>query len=132
MRSADTASDALTTTGSKTLDLVTFGLLLLLLLVSAARLRVYHRITVMDIRVERLDPDGSTHAMDTPREVGARRLSSTTPDVALSHVSDLIRRQQPDRLVARGATAGTRFRWTIRYGWNSPRLSHATEIVVAP
>lgn len=119
-----------TATGSKPLDLAVFGALVLLLLVSTPRLRVYHRITVMEVRVERVYPDGTTHAIATPNAVGTRRLALTTPDAALPRLSDQIRQYMRTSPMMREAVPGERVRWTIRYAYNSPQLDREAEIVV--
>jgi hypothetical protein len=119
-----------TATGSLAIDLVAFGLLASVLLVSAPRLRVYHRITVMDVRLERVWPDGSTEPVEVPRQIGSRRLSLLSAADAVPELSAFIRAYAATDPMVRDAVPGTRFRWTVTYGQNSPRLDRTSEIVI--
>jgi hypothetical protein len=84
----------------------------------------------MDVRVERVYPDGTALTITTPSAVGTRRLALTTPEVALPRLSDEIRRHVQSAPMMREAAAGERLRWTIRYAYNSPQPDREMEIVV--
>ena len=109
------------------------GLLAVCVVVSAPALRVYHRITVIDLTVVRIDPDGSRHPLPTPDDVWERRrrgrLAQQRPADMLRMLEDAIRRFGREDPSMAAAVAGTRFEWTIRYSENTPRLDRQAVIV---
>jgi hypothetical protein len=89
-------------------------------------LRVYYRVTVMDLSVVRIESDGRRSPVPTPSSIwnpaarvrAARRPPSTTVRALDLRIQQLMR---GDPAIA-AAPPGTLFEWTIRYSENSTRL----------
>jgi hypothetical protein len=117
----------MTVTRSKLLDSLVFGALLVGLLLLAPRLRVYYRITVMQVQVDRLGPDGVPERVPTPGALEGLHLHQEPPAIALRTLSEKIRRHVRQRLP--GEDDG-RLRWTIRYSFNSTARDREVEVPV--
>jgi hypothetical protein len=114
--------------GSRPRDLVAVGLLTLLVLVSSPALRVYHRVTVMDLSVVRIESDGRRSPEPAPSAIwnaGARVSAAHRPPGktidALKRQIDGVMRDDPLRAAL---APGGRIEWIIRYSENNTRLDH--------
>jgi hypothetical protein len=120
-------------TGSRTRDLAICGLLALFVVVSAPALRVYYRITVVDLTVVRIDPDESRHPLPTPEGIWEprrrSRLARQRPAAMLRMLEQAIHRFANEDPSMAAVVAGTRFEWTVRYSENTPRLDRHAVIV---
>ena len=108
--------------GSRSRDLAAFGLVLVFLLGTSFTLRVYYRITVYEIELVRVAPDGSRTLLETPESIHALQLWHLPPESVLAHLeehfSDLAagNRWRVDLLT------GHRLEWTVRYSFNSAAM----------
>jgi hypothetical protein len=109
------------------------GLTLLVVLL-APTVRVYSRVTVAEVTLTRIDPDGTRQALPVPAEVwgdGRRRIAARQrPAAMLQSQEALIRRFMATDPRPAASPPGTRFEWRIRYAENSTRLDRAVVIVV--
>jgi hypothetical protein len=115
--------------GSRRRDLLAAAVLALLVLAGSPFLRVYHRITVMDVSVVRIEPDGRRIPIPTPSSLwnpGVRVLAAQRSPGAAVRAADLRIRQvmRSDPAIA-AAPPGTRFEWLIRYSENSAGLDRS-------
>lgn len=121
-------------TGSRSRDLFVCGLLLLFVMVTAPALRVYDRVTVIDLTVVRIDPDGTRRPLPTPERVWERRhrgrLARQPPATMLRMLEQAIHRFAREDPSMAAVAAGTRFEWTVRYSENTPRLDRQAVIVI--
>lgn len=120
-------------TGSRLGDLVVCGLLFVFVMVSAPALRVYYRVTVIDLTVVRIDPDGTRSPLPTPERVWDQRrrgrLAHQPPSTMLRLLEQAIHRFVREDPSMAAVAAGTRFEWTVRYSENTPRLDRQAVIV---
>jgi hypothetical protein len=112
--------------GSRQRDLLAVVLLTLLVLAGSPFLRVYHRVTLIDLSVVRIEPDGRRTALPTPpslrRGPGRPWAEQRGTAAAIGALEARIQRlMRADPAIAT-APPGTRFEWTIRYSKNSTRL----------
>jgi hypothetical protein len=123
--------------GSRRRDLLAAVVATLLVLAGSPFLRVYHRITLVDVSVVRIEPDGRRIPMPTPSSLwnrGARSLVAQRSVRAAVRAADLRIQQvmRSDPAIA-AAPPGTRFEWVIRYSENSARLDRsAVHVYPAP
>ena len=112
--------------GSRRADLLAAGVLALLVLAGSPFVCVYHRVTLMDVSVVRIEPGGRRTAVSTPSRLGHRRAGPWAvprgPAAALRALEARIHRLMRAEPAMATAPAGTRFEWTIRYSGNSTRL----------
>lgn len=127
--SATTAEASRYCLGSRRADLLAVGALALLVLAGAPFVCVYHRVTLMDLSVVRIEPDGRRTAMSVPSSLGHRRARPWAvqrgPAAAVRALEARIRRLMRADPAMATAPPGTRFEWTIRYSENSTRLDRA-------
>jgi len=128
--------DARYALGSRRRDVVAFVSLALLVVIAAPFLRVYYRVTVAEVTLTRIDPDGTRHRLAVPDEVwNARRrvvAGRQRPAAMLRSQEALIRRFMATDARLASSPPGTRFEWRIRYAENSTRLDRDALIVVSP
>ncbi len=112
--------------GSRRADLLATGVLALLVLAGSPFVCVYHRITLLDVSVVSIAPDGRRTAMPVPPSLGHRRARPWAvqqgPAAAVRALEARIRRLTRAEPAMATAPPGTRFEWTIRYSENSTRL----------
>jgi len=109
-------------------DMVVFITLLVLMILLSERLRVYYSITVVDVTVARILPNGRLETLPTPRVFARPGGGFWSPE----RVVDLVRPQIDSYMRSSAWSAeapGTRFEWTIRWARNSTRLSQLCRYV---
>jgi hypothetical protein len=116
-------------TRSRLLDIGLFGFILLLILLLSPRLRVYYRVTVVDVTVEEIQPSGTRRALPTPAELirpGAGYWDGDSlVDRLAPRISEYMKRSEwPSRV-----PPGTRYEWRVRWSENSTKLDQAELIV---
>lgn len=116
-------------TRSRRLDVALFLLILLLMLALCPRLRVYYRVTVVEVEVERVLPDGRREALATPRDFAQVGNGYWPGDAIAERLSPRIDQYMKSSTWASEAPAGTRFEWTIRWAENSTRLDQVDRVV---
>jgi len=121
--------------GSRRRDLLAVALWTLLVLAGSPFLRAYHRVTVMDLSVVRIEPAGQRTPMATPPALWNRAArggaARKTPAAAVQALEQQIRQLMRSDLAIASAPPGTRFEWTIRYSENSVRLDRSAVYVYA-
>lgn len=116
-------------TGSRRRDLLLLFSILSLMLLLSPRLRVYYQVTVVDVSVERISPDGRAVALATPRSLSHPGNGYWRGDSLMSRLEPRIRRYMERSDWSHDATAGTRFVWTVRWSDDSTRLDQMERIV---
>ena len=126
-------TDFPTATGSRRRDLATGLAILLVSLALAPNLRVYYRVTVVDLTVEQVDPDGTRRPMRPPETVWGPaprgRLARQEPARMLRTLERSIDRFMREDPAAAALRPGIRLEWIVRYSENSPRLDRRAVIV---
>lgn len=120
--------------GSRRGDLLAVGVLALLVLVGSPFVSVYHRVTLLDLSVVRIEPDGRRTVMSIPPSLWHRRPArpwavQREPTAAVRALEARIRRLTRADPAMATAPPGTRFEWTIRYSENSTRLDRTAVCV---
>jgi hypothetical protein len=112
--------------GSRRRDLLAVALSALLVLAGSPSLRVYGRVTVMDLSVMRIEPDGRRTPVAPPAWIWSRaaraRAARRRPRATLRTLELRIQQVMRGDPAFAAAPPGTRFEWTIRYSENSARL----------
>ena len=112
--------------GSRRADLLAAGVLALLVLAGSPFVGVYHRLTVLDVSLVSIGPDGRRTALSVPPSLGHRRAYPWAvqrgPAAAVRALEARIDRLMRADPAMATAPTGTRFEWTIRYSENSARL----------
>ena len=110
-------------------DLVIFLLLVGLIIVTSYRLRVYFRVTVVEVSLIRIAPNGIRQVLPTPKQF-RRMWSATEPTrVALDLLERNINEYMYKSSLLSHAEPGTRFDWLIRYAFNSTLLDKQLVLV---
>lgn len=99
------------------------------MLLLSPRLRVYYRVTVVDVSVERIDLDGTRHALATPGPLQRLGHGYWRSDEVEHGARKRIDRLMRDARFLRDAPPGTRFQWLVRWSENSARLDQRALIV---
>jgi hypothetical protein len=108
---------------------VLFFSILGLMLLCAPELRVYYQVTVVEVSVERVTPDGQRIELPTPPRFAQPGYGYWRGDVLMSRLEPRIRDYMRSSHWAREAQPGTRFVWTVRWSENSTRLDQVDRIV---
>ncbi len=111
-----------TVTAAPARDLVTFIALLVVMLLLSERLRVYYEVTVVDVTVARILPNGREETLPTPRVFARPGSGFWRPEKVVDLVKPEIENYMRSSAWSSEAAAGTRFVWTIRWARNSTRL----------
>ncbi|HTL28004.1 MAG TPA: hypothetical protein VL282_02235, partial [Tepidisphaeraceae bacterium] len=101
-------------TGSRAVDLTIFLVMLGLMLAAAPRLRVYFQVTMVDVSVMRIAPDGSQLELATPTPFKHVGDGYWRGDVLMERLRPQIDSYMRTSQWMRDAAAGTRFEWTVR------------------
>lgn len=115
--------------GSRKVDFLLFISILLLMIVLAPRLRVYYSVTVYDISITEIQPDGTRKELPAPAELKRLGNGYWKGESLVKRLSPRISEymQQSDWPTA--APAGTRYEWDLRWSDESTTLDHADRIV---
>jgi hypothetical protein len=108
-------------TGSRRLDLVLLAALAAVLLGSLPRLRVYYAVTLTEVHVVHVAPDGVRRELRTPEPFRQPRPGRMPPPALLAALEREIRAFMagPE---GRALAPGGRVDWIIRWAYNSTRL----------
>jgi hypothetical protein len=98
--------------------------LLIVMVLLAQRLIVYHDVTVVDVVVTRVGPDGHRHVLATPAKFARPGSGTLAPESVADTLRPAIDAHMRGSQWARDAPPGTRFEWTIRWSRDSVRLDH--------
>ena len=107
------------------LDLLAFAVILAFLVATCFTLRVYYRITVYEVDVVRIDPDGARVELPTPESIDELILWHLPPRSVLTHLETSIDRLQREGAWSADLARGSRFEWTVRYSFNSLALDQS-------
>lgn len=102
--------------------LLVFLLLACMLILTCYRLRVYFQVTVVEVSVIRLAPDGGQERSPTPKQFRRMPIAVLPPPVVLDVLERRIRAYMDSSSLLSEAEPGTRFKWLIRYAFNSIHL----------
>jgi hypothetical protein len=117
-----------TATGSVRADSVLFAVLVLVLVVSAPWLRVYHSITVVRVEAREIGPGGVARPLPLP--AGFRRLGylGDRPGF-LETLAPQFARHTAEQRRAGNVSEGAAVEWTVRWSRDSMRLDQARTFV---
>jgi hypothetical protein len=116
--------------GSRRLDLLAFLLLAGLVVGSSFwRLRVYHQITVWEVSLTRVAPDGARQELPVPTRLRRLFAAGNVPSLALASLEGDIRRYMQSGQATEQAADDDRFEWRIRYAFNSTALDQQRLLV---
>jgi hypothetical protein len=112
--------------GARHWDLTTCAALALVAIVASLGLRVYYRVTLVEVALVRVDPNGAQHVLPVPEAVwGPAQRSQAArrqPAEMLRTLEAQIGEFMATAPLAAAAPVGARFEWRIRYSENSLRL----------
>src|SRR5207249_4422337 len=109
-------------TASPARDLVIFMALFAVMLLLSERLRVYYAVTVVDVTVARILPNGREETLPTPGVFARPGGGFWSPEKVVDLVKPQIENYMRSSAWSSEAAAGTRFEWTTRWARNSTRL----------
>jgi hypothetical protein len=112
-------------TGSRACDLLIALAILATMLLLTPRLRVYFNVTVVDVSLAQIAPDGRHISIPTPAEFEHIGDGYWPGDTLVSKLKPKIDTYMVRSTQANPVPAGTRFEWTVRWSENSRRLDHA-------
>jgi len=115
-------------TGSRRGDILLFLFLACLVIATSYRLRVYYQVTVFEVSVVRVDPDGTSRALQTPEQF-QKMWSVDKPSKVVPGLESGIRAYMSNHSSSLQTQSGTRLEWTIRYSFNSRLLNQQRVIV---
>ena len=116
-------------TRSRRCDRALFLSILLVMLLLAPRLRVYYRVTVVEIVVEQVTSDGGRLRLPTPQRFAHPGDGDWPGESLVGRVTPRIRDFMARSEWARRAAPGTRFEWTVRWGDDAIHLDHVDRII---
>lgn len=106
-------------TGSKKTDIIAFIVLVCLILVTSYRIRVYYQVTVAEVKLVRVNPDGKVIGIPTKNIVRLFALASSPPKVIWKSLDYITESYVKNYLKSNTVEPGTQFNWTITYSHNS-------------
>lgn len=109
-------------------DLLLFFSVLGLMLLASPRLRVYYHVTVAEVSVERITPDGQTVALPTPPEFVRPGDGYWGGDILMGWLEPRIRTFMQSSDWNRDAAPGTKFVWAVRWSDDSSKLDHSDRV----
>ncbi len=119
--------------GARRWDLTACAALALLAIVASLGLRVYYRVTLAEVTLVRVDPNGAHHVLPVPDAVwGTAQRSQAArqrPAEMLRALEAQIRDFMATAPLAASAPLGARFEWRIRYSENTLRLDREATVV---
>ncbi len=115
----------MTLTSSVRLDLILIVSFLVFLISTSYFLRVYYRVTVTDIEIIYISPEGTVRDLHTPAEFKKNWLAASSPDELLEDFEGKINKYMQTsgwyfNYLYKNPKA--RIDWTIRYSYNSVDL----------
>jgi hypothetical protein len=118
----ENAKNSPTVTASPARDLLIFVALLVVMLLLSERLRAYYAVTIVDVTVARILPNGREETLPTPRVFARPGEGFWRPEKVVDLLKGQIENYMRSSAWSSEAPAGTRFVWTIRWTRNSTRL----------
>ena len=115
-------------TGSRRSDRLLFFSVLCMLIVVSPRLRVYYQVTVVEVSVDRVTPEGQRVALETPSQFKRPGSGNWRGDTLMSRLEPSICQYMQRSDWARDALPGTRFVWTVRWSENSTKLDQVDSV----
>jgi hypothetical protein len=122
-------SNNVTITGSRAGDLSIIVVIAGAMLLLAPRLRVYYQVTMVQVRVQRLAPDGTRVDLPTPVEFQHVGDGYWSAETVVPQLRPRIEAYMSGSPRAMDVTPGTQFDWTIRWSENSQALDHAEHVL---
>jgi hypothetical protein len=125
--------DLTTVTGSRRLDALAFVFLACLIVATSyGRLRVYYQVTVWDLTLSRLTPDGTRQVLPTPGQLRRSFLATEAPESAIAGLERAIGAHMRSRELRASDHPGARYEWRIRYSHNNLSLDQQRVLVFEP
>jgi hypothetical protein len=115
-------------TGSRRGDLLVFTLLTCLVIATGYRLRAYFQVTVVDVSVVRVSPDGTRQTLPTPEQFRRTGLAAK-PSAAISKLERRIEKYMKNYPRLLQDKPVDRYEWIIRYSFNTTLLDREHVIV---
>ncbi len=106
-------------TGSKKTDIIAFIVLVCLILVTSYGIRAYYQVTVAEVKLVRVNPDGKVIGIPTKNIVRLFGLASSPPKVIWKSLDYITESYVKNYLKSNTVEPGTQFNWTITYSHNS-------------
>ena len=116
-------------TRSRAGDLALAALIAAGMIALAPRLRVYFQVTMIDVSLERVAPDGKRTAIATPDQFEHLGDGYWPGDTVVAQVTPKIEAYMQKSGLDSDAPTGTSFDWTIRWSENSTKLDHCEHII---
>src|SRR4051812_1488403 len=91
-----------------------FSMLGLMLMLSPA-LRVYYQVTVVEVAVDRVTPDGHRAALTAPPDLAKPGDGEWRGKILMARLEPRIREYMKGSEWTRDVQPGTRFEWTVRW-----------------
>jgi hypothetical protein len=113
------SASSLTSTGSRTGDLVVIAAFVALMLVSAPFLRVYYRITSFETQWVRIEANGERSAVAAPADLKIAEYWNRKPEALLPLIERSFRKAVAD--LQDSGERQARYQLIVRYSYNSPR-----------
>ena len=113
-------------TSSIKLDAVILVSFFVLLITASYFLRVYYRVTVIDVRVEYTNPEGTIKTLHRPAKFIKNRLAVSSTDKLLRNLEEEINNYMQSSgwyLYYLYKEPGARIDWIIRYSYNTTNLN---------
>jgi hypothetical protein len=105
-----------------------FVLGVLLIAGASKRLIVYHAVTLVDVQLVRIAPDGTRASLSTPPALRSRG-GLLPPRALLTRLRGAIRGYMRDAAPLASAPVGTRYEWVVYYDSNTMTLGRRHTIV---
>jgi hypothetical protein len=115
--------------GSRRVDLALFVTILLLMIVLSPRLCVYYGVTVYEISIEEIRPNGDQRTLATPEEFERLGAGYWRGKDLAKKLPPRISEYMHNSDWPKNAPAGTRYEWNVRWSENSTRLDQADRVV---
>jgi hypothetical protein len=93
------------------------------------RMRVYHQITVWELSLTAVAPDGARQALPTPDHLRQSFQATFDPEGALASLERDIRLYMQRQQATEQLGPDARFEWLIRYSHNSAALDQQRRLV---
>lgn len=121
-----------TVTGSRRADAAIMAMIALAMIALAGRLGVYYRATVIDVTIERVDPDGTVTSFPTPDKFKQLGSGNWPVDEIRRRLRPMVNDHMRESTFAENAPPGSRFVWTVRYSQNHTRLDQELQLIWEP
>ena len=119
-----------TLTGSRLVDLALASAAVLALAYGGMRLRVYHQVTIVEVSIEQIAPDGRATPVPTPEPLQHLGNGHWPPESVAANAEAAVNGFVERWPRADAAPAGTVFAFTVRWAADSTDLDHRARLRV--